>query len=240
MTKQSAASPGEASSDSARNLHEFDEKHLAPFMESMQLHKDRMLNASFARKCLAVALVSVFFNLAQFPVNAWLVWQVAHPPVKYFATLNGSVLAQYPTSEPAYSDDDVIAFGDKVVRSAFQLDFKNFRTQISDQQQKFSEGGFASYYSALTNSNLFAKVKTDKLLMSANITRKGMIYRRGREGSDGPYIWEVQYPVTLSLDGQTRSLPPQNFIFTIRIQRTDVRLKSEGIEVASVVTRDAS
>ncbi|WP_240782981.1 DotI/IcmL/TraM family protein [Escherichia sp. E1130] len=206
----------------------------------MQLHKDRMLNASFARKCLAVALVSVFFNLAQFPVNAWLVWQVAHPPVKYFATLNGSVLAQYPTSEPAYSDDDVIAFGDKVVRSAFQLDFKNFRTQISDQQQKFSEGGFASYYSALTNSNLFAKVKTDKLLMSANITRKGMIYRRGREGSDGPYIWEVQYPVTLSLDGQTRSLPPQNFIFTIRIQRTDVRLKSEGIEVASVVTRDAS
>ncbi|TGC21121.1 hypothetical protein CQJ27_25595 [Escherichia sp. E1130] len=209
-------------------------------MESMQLHKDRMLNASFARKCLAVALVSVFFNLAQFPVNAWLVWQVAHPPVKYFATLNGSVLAQYPTSEPAYSDDDVIAFGDKVVRSAFQLDFKNFRTQISDQQQKFSEGGFASYYSALTNSNLFAKVKTDKLLMSANITRKGMIYRRGREGSDGPYIWEVQYPVTLSLDGQTRSLPPQNFIFTIRIQRTDVRLKSEGIEVASVVTRDAS
>jgi intracellular multiplication protein IcmL len=239
VTKQSPASPGEASSDTAKKVQEFDEKHLAPFMEAMQLQKDRMLNASFARKCLAVALVSVSFNLLQFPVNAWLAWQVTHPPVKYFATLNGSVLAQYPTSEPAYSDDDVIAFGDKVVRSAFQLDFKNFRTQISDQQQKFSEDGFRSYYSALTNSNLFAKVKTDKLLMSANVTRKGMIYRRGREGSDGPYIWEVQYPVTLSLDGQTRSLPPQNFIFTIRIQRTDVRLKPEGIEVASVVTRDA-
>lgn len=234
MTKQSAASPEEAPSAEA----ELNPEHV-PFMEAMQLQKDRMLNASFARKCLAVALVSVSFNLVQFPVNAWLSWQVAHPPVKYFATLNGSVLAQYPTSEPAYSDDDVIAFGDKVVRSAFQLDFKNFRTQISDQQQKFSEDGFRSYYSALTNSNLFAKVKTDKLLMSANVTRKGMIYRRGREGSDGPYIWEVQYPVTLSLDGQTRSLPPQNFIFTIRIQRTDVRLKPEGIEVASVVTRDA-
>lgn len=239
MKKQNAVSAVEPSSATVRDIHEFDDKHLIPFMEAMQLHKDRMLNASFARKCLAVALVSVSFNLVQFPVNAWLVWQVAHPPVKYFATLNGSVLAQYPTSEPAYSDDDVIAFGDKVVRSAFQIDFKNFRTQISDQQQKFSEDGFRSYYSALTNSNLFAKVKTDKLLMSANITRKGMIYRRGQESQGGPYIWEVQYPVTLSLDGQTRSLPPQNFIFTIRIQRTDVRLKPEGIEVASVVTRDA-
>lgn len=237
MTKPSATSPGEASSAKAEMnpAHE----RMAPFMEALQLHKDRMLNAAFARKCLAVALVSVSFNLVQFPVNTWLAWQVAHPPVKYFATLNGSVLAQYPTSEPAYRDDDVIAFGDKVVRSAFQLDFKNFRTQISDQQQKFSEDGFRSYYSALTNSNLFSRVKTDKLLMSANVTRKGMIYRRGREGQDGPYIWEVQYPVTLSLDGQTRSLSPQNFIFTIRIQRTDVRLKPEGIEVASVVTRDA-
>lgn len=237
MTKPSATSPGEASSAKAEMnpAHE----RMAPFMEALQLHKDRMLNAAFARKCLAVALVSVSFNLVQFPVNTWLAWQVAHPPVKYFATLNGSVLAQYPTSEPAYRDDDVIAFGDKVIRSAFQLDFKNFRTQISDQQQKFSEDGFRSYYSALTNSNLFSRVKTDKLLMSANVTCKGMIYRRGREGQDGPYIWEVQYPVTLSLDGQTRSLSPQNFIFTIRIQRTDVRLKPEGIEVASVVTRDA-
>lgn len=237
MTKQSAASPEEASSAKAEVNPEHE--RMAPFMEALQLHKDRMLNASFARKCLAVAMVSVSFNLAQFPVNVWLAWQVAHPPVRYFATFNGNVLAQYPTSEPAYSDDDVIAFGDKVVRSAFQLDFKNFRTQISDQQQKFSEDGFRSYYSALTNSNLFSKVKSDKLLMSANVTRKGMIYRRGREGQGGPYIWEVQYPVTLSLDGQTRSLPPQDFIFTIRIQRTDVRLKPEGIEVASVVTRDA-
>jgi intracellular multiplication protein IcmL len=236
VKKQHTASPGEASSAAAEARAE--SERMLPFMEAMQLHKDKMLNASFARKCLAVALVSVSFNLVQFPVNAWLAWQVAHPPVKYFATLNGSVLAVYPTSEPVYRDDDIIDFGDKMIRAAFQIDFKNYRTQISDQQQKFSEDGFRSYYAALTNSNLFSRVKTDKLLMSANVTRKGMIYRRGREGQGGPYIWEVQYPVTLSLDGQTRSLPPQNFIFTIRIQRTDVRLKPEGIEVASVVTRD--
>lgn len=210
-----------------------------PFMDALKLQQSNMLDARFARKALQVALIATFVSLVQLPVNAFLAWKVANPPVKYFATYKGSILAQHPTSEPAYSDDDIVDFGDKLIRSAFQLDFKNYRTQIGGQQQKFSDTGFASYYQALTGSNLFEKVKTDKMLMSANVTRKGSIYRRGREGDNGPYIWDVQYPVTLSLDGQNRSLPPQAFIFTVRIQRTDVSVKPEGIEAASIVTRDA-
>lgn len=238
--KKNSASPAEASSATSEENPDIElDIHLVPYMAAMKLQKEQMLNAGFARKALQVALLAATVSLLQWPVNAWLVWKVANPPTKYFATYKGSVLEQHPTSEPAYSDDDVIAFGDKLIRDAFQLDFKNFRTQISDQQQKFSEAGFTSYYSALTSSNLFAKVKTDKMIMSANTTRKGMIYRRGREGENGPYMWDIQYPVTLSLDGQTRSLPPQNFIFTVRVQRTDVSVKPEGIEGASIVTRDA-
>lgn len=237
MKNQNPASQ-EAYSATAEELAEI-EKQMVPFMATLQSQRERMLDADFARRCLKVALIACTVCLVQTPLTGWLVWQVAHPPTKYFATYKGSILEQHPTSEPAYTDDDVIAFGDKLVRDAFQLDFKNYRVQISNQQQRFSEEGFASYYAALTNSNLFEKVKNDKMLMSANITRKGMIYRRGREGANGPYIWEIQYPVTLSLDGQTRSLPPQNFIFTVRIQRTDVSVKPEGIEAASIVTRDA-
>lgn len=214
-------------------------ENLTPFMDALALQQKNMLNAGFARKALQVALVTSAISLLQIPVSTWLVWQVAHPPVRYFATFNGNVLPQYPTSEPAYTDDDVIAFGDRLIRDAFQLDFKNYRTQIGDQQQKFSPEGFSSYYTSLTGSNLFEKVKTEKMIMSANVTRKGTIYRRGREGENGPYMWEIQYPVTLSLDGQTHSLPPQNFIFIVHIQRTDVSVKPTGIEAASIVTRDA-
>ncbi|ALX97414.1 hypothetical protein AV650_28025 (plasmid) [Serratia fonticola] len=238
MKKQNSVSPREASSATAEENAEL-EKRMGPFMATLQLQKERMLDADFARRTLKVALIASTVSLLQLPLTAWLGWQVAHPPTKYFATYKGSVLAQYPTSEPAYTDDDIVDFGDKLIRSAFQLDFKNYRVQISQQQQKFSEAGFSSYYAALTGSNLFDKVVKEKMLMSANITRKGMIYRRGREGSNGPYMWDVQYPVTLSLDGQTRSLPPQTFIFTVRIQRTDVSVKPEGIEAASIVTRDA-
>ncbi|EEQ2185737.1 TPA: hypothetical protein I3798_002986 [Enterobacter cloacae] len=235
--KKKTASAKEASPVVDEALRKTDDP-MIPFMDALELHKKNMLNAGFARKALQVALIACTVSALQFPVNAWLVYKVANPPTKYFATNKGSVLKQVPTNEPAYTDDDVIDFGDKLIRSAFQLDFKNYRTQISDQQQKFSEEGFVSYYNALTNSNLFSKVKTEKMLMSANVTRKGMIYRRGLE-KNGLYIWDIQYPVTLSLDGQTRSLPSQNFIFTVRIQRTDVTLKPEGIEAVSIITRDA-
>ena len=210
-----------------------------PFMAAMKLHMNNMLNAAFAHRALSVALIASTVSLLQLPVNAWLIWKVANPPVKYFATYKGSVLEQFPTDKPGYSDDDIIDFGDKLIRDAFQIDFKNYRTQMNAQQQKFSEGGFSGYYSAMTGSNLFASITTKKLLMSANVTRKGVIYRRGVENSSGLYVWDVQYPVTLSLDGQTHSLPAQSFIFTVRIQRTDVSVKPQGIEADAIVTRDA-
>ena len=30
-----------------------------------------------------------------------------------------------------------------------------------------------------------------------NVTRKGMIYRRGQESKNGPYMWDIQYPVLM-------------------------------------------
>ncbi len=230
MTKAKASAGGDAPSIPAQ-AH--------PFLAAARLQVDNQLNAGFARKALITAIVTSTVCLLQMPLTGWLAWKVANPPVRYFATHNGSILEQHPTHVPAYSDDDVEAFGDRVIRDAFRLDFKNYGAQISSLQQKFSEEGFISYYNALTASNPFRAVKEQKMLMSPSITRKGVIKRRGNPGGNGAYVWEIQYPVTLSLDGQNRSLPPQDFIFTVRIQRTEVSKKPQGIEVASIVTRNA-
>ncbi|MBO1811651.1 DotI/IcmL/TraM family protein, partial [Serratia ureilytica] len=56
----------------------------------------------------------------------------------------------------------------------------------------------------------------------------------------GRYAWEFQYPVTLKLDGQQESGLPQRFIFTLRIQQTDVRTKPAGLEVTQVISTNAS
>ncbi len=209
------------------------------YIQALLLHQQKQLDAGFARKCLGVAVISTAAFLACLPVIGGLGYAVAHPPVRYFATWNGSVIEQHPTAEPAYSDADVIAYGEKEIRHAFKLDFKDFRAQISAQQDNFSKQGFISYYNALTHSNLFPYVRDKKMIMSADVTRTGMIRSQGRVNNSGPYIWEIQYPVTLSLDGQSQSLPAQNFIFILRVQRTDESLKPVGLEIDSLITHDA-
>ena len=66
----------------------------------------------------------------------------------------------------------------------------------------------------------------------------GVIRSRGVLG--GRVTWEFQYPVTLKLDGQVTSTPIQRFIFTQRIQQTDVRVKNAGLEVTQVITSNTN
>ncbi|MGR7464138.1 DotI/IcmL/TraM family protein [Klebsiella aerogenes] len=205
------------------------------------MHQRHELNADFARRCLKVALISTTAFICTLPVIAGLGWKVAHPPVKYFATKAGYIVPIHPTSAPAYSDGDVVAWGEKTLRKAFTLDYKNYRSQISAMQSDFSGDGFSSYYAALTRqSNLYSAVKDKRMLMTPDVTHPGTIVKRGQPGGSGPYMWEVQYPVTLSLDGQNNRLQPQKFIFSVRIQQTNVLLKPGGLEVAAIDTHTAS
>ncbi|EML8490021.1 DotI/IcmL/TraM family protein [Salmonella enterica subsp. enterica] len=217
------------------DLPEIPEELKAPY----NMYQQNQLNAGFARKCLAVATVATIAFACTLPVIGGLAYAVAHPPVKYFATVNGSVVRVYPTDVPAYSDADVLAYGEKQIRKAFTVDFKNYREQINAMQDAFTKPGFISYYNSLTHSNLFSEVTKDRLIMTPDVTRTGMIKKRGRVNNSGPYIWEAQYPVTLSLDGQNQSLPSQPFTFTLRIQRADVRVKPEGLELSAIVTGPA-
>ncbi|QPQ49691.1 hypothetical protein I7S93_28230 (plasmid) [Klebsiella pneumoniae] len=43
---------------------------------------------------------------------------------------------------------------------------------------------------------------------------------------NGIYTVRVQYPVSLKLDGQERSLPAANYIIELTIQQTDPREKA--------------
>ena len=77
----------------------------------------------------------------------------------------------------------------------------------------------------------------DKRMNLTNNVEPGVIARRGIIG--GRYTWEFQYPVTLRLQGQNTSTPPLRYIFTLRIQQTDTRLKPRGIEVTQTITNNA-
>lgn len=207
------------------------------FDHALDLHRKRELGASFAHRCLTVAIWLGGALILSISVNGYLGYKVANPPIKYFATEKGRIIEVHPTDKAHYSQSDVAAFGADTIRASFNLDFVHYRDQMTAAEAQYSELGYQDYYKALVSSNLYAAVKEQRLNLSVEVG-PGVIRSKGLLG--GVYAWEFQYPVSLKLDGQTTSSPVQRYYFTQRIQRVEETVKFSGLEVTQVITTKAN
>lgn len=206
------------------------------YTHAVQAQHARSLGAEFARRCLSNLMLSLSGNVIQMVVIGGLVWVLMHMPVNYFATENGRIKQVYPMDRPAWSESDVRQFGADTLSAAFTLDFVHYRNQMTAVSPRFSEAGFEGYVQAVTRSNVLSLVRDKRMNLTVSV-EPGVITRRGV--IDDRYAWEFQYPVTLRLQGQNSDSPPLRFIFTLRIQQADVRLKPQGLEVTQTITSNA-
>lgn len=209
----------------------------AAYEHALQAQHERTLGAEFARSCLKKLGWSLMTNVIQAIAIVVLFWAYMNVPQHYYATENGRITRVYPTDKPVWSENEVRQFGADTISKAFTLDFVHYRDQMTAVSPDFSEEGFAGYNQALTTgSNILALVR-DKRMNLTNTVEPGVIARRGVIGDR--YTWEFQYPVTMRLQGQNSSSPPLRYIFTLRIQQADVRLKPRGLEVTQTITNNA-
>lgn len=207
------------------------------YKHAVAAQHEKSLGTAFAHRCLSVALWSCATSSGLLILVGILVWMVYHPPKAYFATEDGRITQVYPTDVPVWSDNAVRQFGADTISDAFTLDFVHYRNQMTSVSPRFSEEGFVGYNQALTvGSNILSLVR-DKRMNLTNTSEPGVIRSRGV--INGRYTWEFQYPVTLMLQGQSSSSPPLRYIFTLRIQQADVRLKPKGLEVTQTITNNA-
>ncbi len=207
------------------------------FVHAQSAQRERELGVAFAHRCLTALIWTGSALVLAVVVIGLLAWQVAHPTVKYFTTEKGRIVPVKPRGEPAFSDSDVSAFGADTIRRSFTLDFNHYKDQINDVKDDYDDVGYEGYYKALNSSNILSSVKEQRMNLSVEVG-PGRIRAKGLQGE--VFTWEYQYPVTLKLDGQVTGSPAQRFIFTQRIQRTDVQVKNKGIEVVQLITTGAN
>lgn len=207
------------------------------YEHAVQAQHERSLGANFARNCLKKLGWSLILNVLQAISIGVLIFMYINVPREYIATEGGRITTVYATDKPVWSESDVRQFGADTISQAFTLDFVHFRDQMTAVSPNFSEEGFVGYNQALTTgSNILALVR-DKRMNLTNSVEPGVITRRGV--ISGRYTWEFQYPVTMRLQGQNSSTPPLRYIFTLRIQQADTRLKKRGLEVTQTITNNA-
>nr|WP_280959800.1 DotI/IcmL family type IV secretion protein [Escherichia coli]QWP89276.1 hypothetical protein IHCLGBEB_00079 [Escherichia coli] len=167
--------------------------------------------------------------------NAIQYWHSTNVEREYFATDNGRLVRLAPTNQPAWSQNDAMAFGSQRPQNLSNLDLCTINYRFLSP--RFSDEGFAGYVNALQASNILETIKKEKMNLTAT-TGAGVLVRQGQM-SDGVWFWTFQYPVRMRLVGQTTSKPEQSFVFEITIQRVDPRLKPSGMEIRQMISRNA-
>ncbi|HHD7476741.1 TPA: DotI/IcmL/TraM family protein [Klebsiella oxytoca] len=200
--------------------------------DAVRLQSEQALGATFARKLLTSNLILGTALLLTASLSGVTLWKVYHPDNHYFATESGRITPIYPLNRPAWSMEDIAGFGADTIQQAFTLDFVHYRHQMTSVMTRFTNQGYADYYKALTNSNVLKMVRDQRMNLSITIS-PGVVHSQGI--INGIYTVRVQYPVSLKLDGQERSLPAANYIIELTIQQTDPRKKPLGLEVRQTI-----
>ncbi len=200
--------------------------------EAIRLQNEQALGATFARKLLTSSLILGTAFLLTTSLSGVTLWKVYHPDNHYFATESGRVTPIYPLNKPAWSMEDIAGFGADTIQRAFTMDFVHYRQQMTSVMTRFTNQGYADYYKALTSSNVLKMVRDQRMNLSTTVS-PGVVHSQGI--INGIYTVRVQYPVSLKLDGQERSLPAANYIIELTIQQTDPREKPLGLEVRQTI-----
>lgn len=214
----------------------------APARDPLQ-HAVALMEKSEQRQAMAPRLLTTNTTLSvallvSVVLNAGLFLALKDQPRDYFATNNGSLVRLAPTSEPSWSQEDVIAFSSKTLTKAFNLDFVHYQAQITALSDRFSEDGYASYIEALKGSNILNALKVDRMNLTGTVGA-GSVIRRGRL-TNGTWFWTIQSPLRLRLVGQKTSNPELTLTLETTIQRVDPRIKPDGMEIRQIITRNAS
>lgn len=218
---ETAEYPAQNSAEFAAALAEESKMSFQEIMAKHGLKAILFLSATLA--------ASVGFNIAQ---GYWL----HNQPYKYFATVNGSVIEQQPTNEPAYSAEHVMDFASKTLTKGLALNFVNFENQLSSVRPDFTSNGYIGFRKALVDSGLLKKIQ-DKRLNIRMSTSPAALITEGVIGQTDIYGWQIRIPVVIQLVGQAQDFQPEEYNLLVQVQRVDVREDPKGIRVSQVILK---
>lgn len=190
---------------------------------------------SYAR-ILFVLLLSVTLN---FGLVSTVLYIVANPPkAKYFATAtNGRITQLTPLDIPNQSDSAVLQWANQAVIASFTYNFVNWRTELSNAAQYFTQDGWSQFQDALKSSGSLDIVQQKKLIVSAVATRAPVILQKGPLA--GRYAWRIQIPILVTYQSASE-FKQVNDVVTILVKRISTLETPRGIGIAQYLVGSAA
>jgi intracellular multiplication protein IcmL len=179
------------------------------------------------RAMLKVAIVQgiVIIFLIAIIVGLILASNVKHV---FFATnVDGRIMPIEPVNEPYFQDEQVVTWVAQAAREVMQMDYLNYKSNISKAYNKFTLSGRVDFDKALKDSRLLEAIDRNKLVSQLKPEGAPQILRKTLT-KEGVYSWFLRMPISIIYDGTE---PPQPFrgMLQVRVDRVNFLENPEGI-----------
>lgn len=190
------------------------------------------------RALMKVAVVQglVIMALIGIIVALVLTSQIKHV---FFATnIDGRIMPIEPINEPYFQDDQIITWLASTARDVMQMDYLNYKSNISKAYNKFTLTGRVDFDNALKESRLLEAIERNKLTSQLRPEGAPQILRKNLS-KEGVYSWYLRMPVTVLFDGNE---PPQPIrgMLQVRVDRVNFLENPEGIAIGQWVISEGS
>lgn len=165
--------------------------------------------------------------LASFLLIFLLVYTMTYKEkVDYYATTtSGVVVPMSPLSEPVVTDEFVARWASIAARDAYNIDFVNYKKSLEHSKVNFSKEGWVSFRKALDDSMLLDQVLTNKLRVTAVITRSPVVVKKYIK--KGRLTRVIELPLLIKFEGAGDSRT-QSYLLRMDVARVPALDAPEG------------
>ncbi len=187
-------------------------------------------------RILFVLLLSITLN---FGLASTVLYVVTNPPQpKYFATsINGRITPLTSLDMPNQSDSAVLQWANQAAIAAFTYNFVNYRNELQNASQYFTQTGWGQFLNALKTSQGLEIVKAKKLIVSAVATRSPIILQKGP--LSGRYSWRIQIPILVTYQSASEFKQTNNIV-TMLVKRISTLETPRGIGISQFLVGKAA
>lgn len=164
-------------------------------------------------------------------------YQILHRPLPQFFAEDPdhNTLLLIPNDEPNLMPDTILRWANKAATAAYTFDFTKYESQIAAVRPYFTEDGWQSYYSRVSDliNNLVAQqVFAYGVVSGRSVISNQTTYAGELPGQDA--VWRVQIPFLVTYVGANNSTK-SNYFVVMSIVRVPTHVNKQALGIDQFV-----
>lgn len=192
------------------------------------LERTRQALRTAQKTCLVLSCAALL------SLGAFVVTLLARPAPVYFGMSSDmKLLPMTPLSEPMMTDAALKNWVAEAVSSSFNLDYLNWRGQLTKAREYFTPAAFTSFALSLDKEGHLALMRQQKALVHAVVQGAPVLTKSGV--LSGVLVWEFEVPLLLTYETSMGRIANNAYTVAVRVRRVSPSENVRGVAISGLV-----